>query len=212
MDDTQCCIYGHLNKRWVTITTDAPINYTMSMHWVNLLCILAVYMRIEAKRCLVKVKCDFVYFMRCIFKVCPNKSICLRVYIYCEFLCAIWFAGIQDGKYIRTSVSVEHPSCPVMEGVTRGTVSLTLSTPHTSREGMFQFLTPLTLTGCLLLAELLALLCFCMLNGWIWQNSILLYWSTKFSRWWPMCTQKAVVGWKWPLRLSRDHHNIHANL
>lgn len=53
------------------------------------------YLKHEAKQCLVKAKRDFVR--------------------YCHYV-------YKEGKYIQTCVSVDHPHCPPVRGVTRGII------------------------------------------------------------------------------------------
>ena len=83
----------------------------------------------EAKQCLLKAVRDFLFYVRYAHFV--SQSIEPRVECMSHVM--------QDGKYIQTAMSVEHPLCPPIPGViraqVRGTISNYCNCPCHSDEG-----------------------------------------------------------------------------
>ena len=70
------------------------------------------YMRHEAKRCLFTAKRDFCFYERRAFKVLQ------------KFGNHNMIESLQEGKYIQTAMSTDHPTCPLREGIIRAKVCL----------------------------------------------------------------------------------------
>lgn len=80
---------------------------------------MTAYYRTEARQCLVTAKRDFLFYMHYAHIVSYLK-------LWCHVQIMLIMLWIQDGKYVQTALSVEHPDYPPIEGIPRAQVYLNL--------------------------------------------------------------------------------------